>query len=335
MKSTQSRCKLAISGIVSITPLLFCLGCATQRPIPTSQGLVDANDVQLYYKTVGQGPPIVILHGGPGFDHHHMLPFAELAGEHTVVFYDQRTTGDSTGQADPNSITIDNFVEDLETLRRELNLGKINLIGHSWGSLLAMYYGIKHPDNLSSLTLLSPYASSEIFGEYSTNLQARMQEVDRYDMGQIENSDGFKDRETEIVQEYYRASVRPMFHDRSKADKLDMTFGKNTANNQAFVAVLLMANLGEFDIHEQLPVIKCPTLIMHGDDDPLPVEAAYKVHKQIPESKFIVLKNSGHFIFIESQREVLSAIERFLRDPSSVETSIPRDIQARLNSASP
>ncbi|MHC4243437.1 MAG: hypothetical protein ACYSU4_13605, partial [Planctomycetota bacterium] len=87
-----------------------------QKTKHIEEGLIRVNKAQLYYKAMGHGEPIIVIHGGPGFDHIHMLPFGELASDYKVIFYDQRATGNSTGSVDSNSITVDNFVEDLEGL---------------------------------------------------------------------------------------------------------------------------------------------------------------------------------------------------------------------------
>ena len=125
--------------VFTIATFLMLGGCQTQRAKSIKEGFANVNDVQLYYKIIGEGEPIVVLHGGPGFDHNHMLPFVELANDYKVIFYDQRATGNSTGNVDVNSITVDNFVEDLEGLRKKLNLGRVTLVGHSWGAMLAMF----------------------------------------------------------------------------------------------------------------------------------------------------------------------------------------------------
>ena len=77
----------------------------------TEEGTVSVNSVELYYKIMGEGEPVVVLHGGPGFDHIHMLPLGELARDYKIIFYDQRATGNSTGKVDANSITVDNKAE--------------------------------------------------------------------------------------------------------------------------------------------------------------------------------------------------------------------------------
>lgn len=285
-----------------------------KKSIPIEEDFIKVKDAELYYMVVGKGEPVVILHGGPGFDHIHMLPMSELAKDYKVIFYDQRATGNSTGNTDDISITVDNFVEDLEELRKKLNLEKMNVIGHSWGAALGMYYGIKYPDNLKTLILLAPSASAKIFDQYFKNIQNNTSLQDNLALKQIEQSEAFENKEVEAVQKYYQISTKPLFFDQSLVSRLDFSFAKNTAKNQGVVAALLMKNLGNYDIHDELSAIKCPTLIVNGDSDPLPIEAPYKVHKHIPQSKFVVLKNTGHFMFVESPDELFSIISDFLKD---------------------
>jgi len=281
---------------------------------PIEDGTVDGNGAQLYYKIFGTGEPVIVLHGGPGFDHIHMLPFNQLSKKYKVIFYDQRATGNSTGEINENSITLNSFVNDLENIRKKLNLGKIHLIGHSWGSVLAMYYGIKHPDHLKSLILLACYASSEVFGPYFQNIQEKTLPQDSLAMKRIKESDAFQSKQVEVVQKYYQIAIKSMFHDPVFAERMDFRMSENTARNQGAVSGLLMKNIGQFDIHAKLSTIQCPTLIIHGDSDPLPYEAAYKVHQSIPQSRIGVLKNSGHFMFIESPETLFSIIHDFLWD---------------------
>jgi proline-specific peptidase len=278
------------------------------------EGLIRINNAQLYYKAMGQGEPIIVVHGGPGFDHIHMLPFGELASDYKVVFYDQRATGNSTGSVDSNSITVDNFVEDLEGLRKGLKLGKINVIGHSWGAALAAFYGIKYPRNLKTLILLGAGASSEYLDQYFKNIQNNTTPEDSLTLKHIAQSQAFKEKQVEAVQNYFRIAVKPLFHNQHLAEKLDLTLGKKTVKNQSQVNQLLFEETRNFNIYDELSIIKCPTLIVHGDSDPLPDEAPLKIHQHISQSKFVTLKQAGHFMFIESPDELFSTIRSFLKD---------------------
>lgn len=281
---------------------------------PSEEGFIEGNGAQLFYKTFGEGEPLIVLHGGPGFDHIHMLPFNRLSEMVKVIFYDQRATGNSTGEISEDSITVNNFVNDLKNIRNRLNLGKIHLMGHSWGSILAMHYGITHPDHLKSLILLACYGSSEVFGPYFQNIQKKTSPQDSLAMKRIEESVAFQNRQVESVQEYFQIAIKSMFHDPVFTKRMDFRISENTARNQGAVSGLLMKDIGQFDIHAKLSTIQCPTLIIHGDSDPLPSEAAYKVHQSIPRSRFEILKNSGHFMFIESPESLFLIINDFLQD---------------------
>jgi len=310
-------------------------GCQMRKTVPVEEGMANVNGVELYYKIIGEGEPVVILHGGPGFDHNYMLPMRELADGYRIIFYDQRATGNSTGAVDANSITVDHFVEDLEGLRAELKLGRMNVIGHSWGAGLAMFYGIKYPDKLGKMILLGcAGAGTEYFGEHFENIQKNTSPEDSLAMKQIEQSEAFKNKEIKAFEQYYRIAVKPFFYDKSLPDHLDFTYGKNTAKNQMEVANLLMKDLRDFDIYNELSTIKCPALIIQGDSDLLPCEATYKLHKHIAQSKLVFLKNTGHFILHESPDQVFPIIRDFLKDDKSVASKIPPEIEGELKSVS-
>ncbi len=295
-------------------------------------GTVEVNGIHLYYRAIGAGKPLIIIHGGPGFDHNHMLSFKNLADEFRIIFYDQRATGNSSGNVDTNSITVDNFIKDLEALRKKLNLEKVNILGHSWGAVLGMFYGIQYSKNLDSLILLAPSgASTEFFDTYFKNIREQTSPADRSVMNEIEQSQAFKNQEIEAVKKYWEILLRVYFKDKSLADNFNLDMGKNTIKNQSMVNSLLMNGLGDFNIYNDLSSITCPTLIIHGTDDLLPYESSYKIHKFMPNSKLVILENSGHFMFIDSEDRLFNIIRIFLKDGQAVETSIPISIEEKLN----
>lgn len=290
-------------------------------------GIIQTNGAKIFYSTTGQGSPIIILHGGPGFDHIHMLPFAEFADTYRIIFYDQRATGRSSSNVDADSITVNNFVNDLETLRIELNLNMPHLIGHSWGACLALHYAIKYPENISSMILLGTGgAGSKYFSGYLKNMQNQTPEHDRKALRKIATSAAYKNKDIETLSKYYRIAVKSLFHDKSLIKKLDLTLTKNTANNQADIARLLLNDLGEFDIHSELSRITCPTLIIQGEKDIFPPQAAYDVFKSLADSRLIFLENTGHFVFIEAPTKTFSTIRQFLANPASIPNSIPANL---------
>src|SRR5256712_12096486 len=118
------------------------------------EGFVDANGIMIYYKILGRGEPLMIVHGGPGASHDYFLPYLlPLARRHKLIFIDERGSGRSQKLEDPAGYTIENMVEDVESVRQALGLGKINLLGHSYGGAPAQAYALEYQSHPSRLTL--------------------------------------------------------------------------------------------------------------------------------------------------------------------------------------
>jgi proline iminopeptidase len=113
---------------------------------------------RIWYKVSGTGPgiPVILLHGGPGFASFYLKPFEDLGDDRQVVRYDQLGGGRSDRTTDTTLFTIDHFVRELESLRASLGCGQVHLLGHSWGTILAVEYYRAHPEHVASLILASP-----------------------------------------------------------------------------------------------------------------------------------------------------------------------------------
>src|SRR5439155_7023995 len=132
-----------------------------KSPPKVEEGKKTVNGVELYYRAIGSGDTIIVLHGGPGLDHTELLPqYEELAKDFRLLFYDQRACGKSTGSFDEKSLNVDTYVNDLDGIRTASGITKANILGFSWGGLLAMFYTIKHPDAVDKLILVDSGAAS-------------------------------------------------------------------------------------------------------------------------------------------------------------------------------
>ncbi len=299
--------------IVILFTLLVILSISCANTDEIEEGFLNINGTTLFYKTMGSGEPIVVLHGGPGFDHRQFLPFIwELASDHKVILYDQRGTGLSSGSVDSASINIDTFIEDIEGIREAFNIDKMNLLGHSWGGILAMHYAIRHPDMLRSLILCSTAASIESFGEMrETYTNARLPE-DSELLGEISSSDEFRNGDPVATERFWRVFFKPYFPDQSQAEKMDLLFTENTIKYSNAVAGYIFNSIGAFDLHDDLSIIQCPTLIMHGDSDPMPVKYAKMINERIENSELIIAENAGHWLFVDGTETFRSGIVDFL-----------------------
>jgi len=296
---------------VLILTTIFAISCA--QPATIEEGFLDVNGTSLFFKTMGSGEPIVVLHGGPGFDHRQFLPYVwELAAHHKVILYDQRGTGLSSGPVDSTSISIDTFIADIEGIREAFNIQKMNLLGHSWGGILAMHYATRHPENLRSLILCSTAASVDSFAEMRATYESNRSPEDKEQLAEIYSSVGFESGDPKAVERFWRVYFKPYFADQSLVTKLDLHFTENTIKNSGAVAGHMLQSIGEFDLHDDLKVIGCPTLVIHGDSDPMPVKYAKRVHESIDGSELVIAQDSGHWLFVDATQVFTSSILDFL-----------------------
>src|SRR5580658_5937775 len=137
------------------------------------EGYVDANGLLIYYTSFGQGPPLLIVHGGPGASHDYFLPYLiPLARHNRLIFIDERGSGKSQKLDDPAGYTVENMVEDVEAVRQGLVLGKISLLGHSYGGVLAQAYALKYQNNLTHLILCSTFPSTTEMNQVLARVKA-------------------------------------------------------------------------------------------------------------------------------------------------------------------
>ena len=134
---------------------------ASSDALPAREAYVQIGDARLFTRVVGSGPPVIVLHGGPDFDHTYLLPELDRLAQHArLIYYDQRGRGRSADGVRPEDVTLASEMSDLDGLRRSIGVESVGLIGHSWGGLLAMEYAARHPDRVTRLILLNTAPAS-------------------------------------------------------------------------------------------------------------------------------------------------------------------------------
>lgn len=281
------------------------------------QNYVAVKEGELFYQTFGHGKPVIVLHGGPGMDQNYLLPqMLELANKYQVIFYDQRGSGKSLDtKIDTNTINVSRFVEDLETLRRRLGYEKIILVGHSWGGLLAMHYAIQHQEHLHALVLLNSMPAT------SKGTQAFVQEYNKItssvkkQIEEIYNSYEFTQGEPKFVENFYRLVFTKYLAKEEDIQKLSLRSSQRSAQGgfKKINDIFFQNELTKpYDLRNYLNKLNIPTLIVHTDKDPIPLWTAQEIYSSIPHSKFIVIKDCGHFPYAEKPDELFSGMYRFL-----------------------
>jgi proline iminopeptidase len=277
---------------------------------------VDVEGARLFVRSMGSGEPLVIVHGGPGMSHDYLTPqmIDLLSSDYRLIFYDQRASGRSTGRDDTSRLTMSQFVRDLELLREKLSIGQLNLLGHSFGGLLAMYYAVSYPGKVSKLLLLdsSPASWEMNFPYFRKTIAERQSEEDRQELADIQQKAGFGS-DPELMDRYFKTYFRTFFKDPSLRQSLHLGIDSNWLLNFNLTNDRVWRSLGKYDIHGRLPGITASTLVVHGDASVISIEGAQAIAERIPHSRLVILKDVGHFPYIEAPEQFRTVVKEFFR----------------------
>ncbi len=260
---------------------------------------VDVDGMRIAYTRAGSGPPLVLLHGAPT-DHRTWQWMApNLSRDHTVIAWDAPGFGQSSDIDD--NWRAGQFADALATFVAALGVQRPHVVGHSFGSILALSFFEHHPSLPASLVLLGGYAGwagSLPAEEVSRRLQAFLDMADRPDEFDPRSYPGlFSDLLTEdradALATMMRENVRPA-----------------TVRSAGYIAA-------ETDLRPVLATIDVPTLLLHGEADARsPVAAAEALHAMIPTSELVVLPRLGHAACIEDPEACATEIRRFVKSVS-------------------
>lgn len=311
------------------------LASAQTPPSPVysaQEGFVDAHGVLIYYWKVGRGAPLVIVHGGPGASHDYFLPYLlPLARHNTLIFIDERGSGKSEKLQDPGGYTVENMVEDVEAVRMGLGLGKISLLGHSYGGVLAQAYALKYQQNLSHLILSSTFSSTAAMNQVLMKIKANMPAElrSRIDRMEIEGLFGHGPdfRKGRYTDEYMTAAWGEGYFPYLYQNHPDENYSPIQSGVMAWDLYREMwgshgeyvidGNLKSVEYTGRLATIRVPTLIMAGDHDQCDPSLSQTMHDKIEGSKLVIFPKSGHMNFVDQSNLYVSAVEGFLNPSES------------------
>lgn len=277
-------------------------------PETTSRGV---RGVTLFERRIGSGPPTVILHGGPGAHHDYLLPgFDALARRRELIYYDQRGGGQSPVSRE-TAVGWCEHVADLEELRQQWEIERLTLAGYSWGGLLALLYATEHPSRVGQLALVSP---APAWREARQEFERRFSEGNLAPELQRERAElrgsGLRERDPAgYAQRLFELSVAPYFFDPARAR--DLTPFRVTGRTQQEV----WSSLADYDLRPALARLSVPAVVLHGEADLIPLEAARTV-AELLGAEFHALPECGHVPYVEAFQEFVRVVDEFL--PSSL-----------------
>ena len=281
--------------------------------------------VPLYWISYGltDGPRLLLLHGGPGAPHDYLLPqMLELGDRYQLVFYDQRGSGKSR-TADQSPVTWRTHVDDLAGLIRELGLDPLSIIGYSWGGLLALLYAIDayrgDATRPARMVLIDPAPISRPLRDAFEAEFARRQSSDAVAaLREQLAASGLRERDHDAYRHRaFELSVAGYFGrpERARALTPFRVIGR--------IQKSVWSSLGDYDLRSDLAAVRCPTLVIHGRQDPIPLESSEAATRALPNARLVVLDESGHVPYVEAPDALFAAIRRFLDETASLSSSSP------------
>ena len=259
---------------------------------------------------------LLLLNGGPGVPCDYLRePHAHLADQgYRVVAFDQLGCGASDRPDDPSLWQIERYVEEVEAVRTQLGLGKIHLLGQSWGGWLGIEYAVTYPENLKSIVLANTAADMpHLVSELSRLREALGPEtVAMMQRHEAENTLDHPEYKAAITILNHRHVCRldawPAPLKRSLDDWNMAIYSAMQGPNE----FLYTGNLKDWNRVPDLHRVTCPALIVVGMHDELTPACALRIHQALPNSSLNVFKNSSHTPFYEEPEAYFEVLLGFL-----------------------
>lgn len=288
-------------------------------PPPAREGFTTTTPVPLYWAEYGDAdaPPLLLLHGGPGAGHEYLLPqMLELAKDHRLVLYDQRGGGRSRHDDDRLPITWQGQVADVALVAAERGVTPLDLVGYSWGGLLALLYAIEsHAARTSPpparLTLIDPAPVTRAYRDaFEAEFARRQAGPDVAALRAELAASGLKESDPDAYrQRAFELSVAGYFADPRRAH--DLTPFRVTGRVQQST----WASLGDFDLLPALRDLRVPAFVVHGRQDPIPLASSEQV-AEVLGAKLLVLDDCGHVPYVERPAELFPSLLAFVSEPA-------------------
>ena len=280
--------------------------------------IIPIRGTTLFVSTIGQGFPLVLMHGGPGQDYTTLLPLEPLADQFTLIYYDHRSNGRS--EAPLSSMTWENLCADADALRAELGYEKWAVLGHSFGGNVALEYALRYPRSLSHLILMNTGADQWWVQKNAPELLMQrgfstgaVQAARLFYNGQLTPREYFPTVLKFFRAYYYRFSFLRLVYDiitgpRAKFRPEATIFGYSQL-------------LDGWTVMDRLNEIEVPALVLAGRHDFLfPPEHQAILADRLAQAKLKLIERAGHNPQMERPAEVIQAVREFMASTPPVQT---------------
>ncbi len=284
---------------------------------------VKVNGANLWIETEGKGDPLFLISGGPGGAHVGMHSFAGLKDSCTIVYIDNYGRGKSDVAKDPANYSISRDVEDIEGLRKALGYEKINILGHSYGGLVAQQYAIKYPKQVKHLIIANSFFSGEMWqaNDDNSNHEIKTNYPEVWERLMAARSNGAHSNDPEHMKIYGEVPYGFLYaYNPDKFLKSIDSSYPNSFNTELYYQLvgddgdfIIGSDVAKVDYRKQLKDLTMPILIIAGRYDRVSVPTyAVQYKKYCPQAQFVMFEKSGHNPQVEEPEKEFKIIKEFL-----------------------
>jgi proline iminopeptidase len=272
---------------------------------------IQIRDVSLFVKIIGQGYPLLLMHGGPGADHSTLLSLRPCADQFTLIFYDHRCNGRSDG-ADVSTMTWENLTADAEALRQKLGFEKWAVLGHSFGGMVALEYALRYPQSLTHLLLMDTCGDTRWVQHNAPEVLAKR----GYSAAAVQAAHCFFNGELtpdEVLPAMLKFGKAYYYHSSFLRYARGVASGFRVKMRPEALIFGFNQLLKGWTVMERLNEIQVPTLVLAGRDDfQFPPEHQVILADRLPKAQLEIIECAGHNAPMERPAEVIQVIRRFI-----------------------
>ena len=316
--------KIRISFSFLFLFFILMQGMAQHFPDSRKDGkYVVVNGSRLWVVTVGKGDPLFIIPGGPGGNHLGYRCFDSLAAHNMIVYFDGFGRGKSDTAHDVKEYSLDRDIEDLEGLRKVLGVDQINVLGHSYGGLVAQGYALRYPQWVKHLVLANTFHSFIMWQENddNSNHEIKTNYPEVWDSLMKIREMGAVSSDPAHQQLYGRVPYGFLYAYNPNNFRQRMQFPyPNPFNSKLYYQMvgkdgdfIVGSDIGNFDFRGELKNLKMPVLIYGGRYDRVAVpEMMVKFREYCPQARFVMFEYSGHNPQVEEPGKLFPLLQEFL-----------------------
>ena len=305
-----------------------CTRAPTSRP---ADGRVAVPGGNVTWRRFGDGPktPLLLIHGGPGFPSDYLEPFAVLGNERPVYVWDQLGCGRSDRPSGSAHWTLARFVEELSAVRAAVAPGPLHVLGHSWGTMLAMeWFMTTRPAKVVSLIFAGECLSVPRYIEDANALIATLTPESQAAIAEAERTGNY---EAPAYQQAYMADWVPRYLVRNPTPETSEFLARTLAGvGEAPYASMwgpsefkCTGALKHFDRTADLKSLRLPVLFHSGEFDECRPETAKEHAALTPGAEFVMIPNAAHLTMIDAPGPSSDAVRAFL---ARVEGHSPKSV---------